>query len=70
MINVRAHIPFSLELHPPNYTRRRELFVTLVGKFGASCHIDGTTSPDPVDGLADGRLCRALLYAAISDEIL
>ena len=30
-INVKTHIPFALELDPPNYSTWRELFQTLVG---------------------------------------
>lgn len=43
-INVCSHIPFILELNPPNYTRWREFFHTLVGKFGAMHHVDGTAA--------------------------
>lgn len=39
---VKTHILFTLELDPPNYSTWHELFVTLVGKFGALSHIDGT----------------------------
>jgi hypothetical protein len=48
-INVKTHIPFPLELDPPNYSTWRELFQTLVGKFGASSHIDGTPAPENPD---------------------
>lgn len=41
-INVKTHIPFALEIDPPNYSTRRELFLTLVSKFGALSHIDST----------------------------
>jgi hypothetical protein len=43
-INVKNHIPFVLDLDPPNYSTWHELFLTLAGKFGASCHIDGPFS--------------------------
>jgi len=29
-INVKTHIPFALKLDPPNYSTRRELFLTLL----------------------------------------
>jgi hypothetical protein len=45
-INVKNHIPFALELDPPNYSTWRELFLTLVGKFGALSHIDSTPAPE------------------------
>ncbi|KAG0514472.1 hypothetical protein BDA96_10G194800 [Sorghum bicolor] len=44
-INVKTHIPFALELDPPNYSTWRELFQTLVGKF-TSTHIDSTPAPE------------------------
>jgi hypothetical protein len=47
-INVKSHIPFALELDPPNYPTWRELFLTLVGKFSAT-HIDGTPAPAEAD---------------------
>jgi hypothetical protein len=45
-INVKTHIPFALEIDPPNYSTRRELFLTLVSKFSASSHIDSTPVPE------------------------
>jgi hypothetical protein len=48
-INVKTHIPFALELDPPNYSTCRELFLTLVGKFGALSHIHGTPAPEDPD---------------------
>ena len=48
-INVKTHIPFALELDPPNYPTWRELFLTLVGKFGVLSHIDGTPAPEDPD---------------------
>lgn len=48
-INVKTHIPFALEIDPPNYPTRRELFLTLVSKFGASSHIDSILMPEKPD---------------------
>jgi hypothetical protein len=45
-INVKTHIPFALELDPPNYSTWPELFLTLVDKFGASSHIDCMPAPE------------------------
>lgn len=71
-INVRTHIPFSLEMHPPNFSRWRELFTCLLSKFGASRHIDGTSAPEGADPVwqAIDFAVRSLLYASISEEIL
>ena len=46
-INVRSHIPFILELNSHNNSRWHEPFHTLVGKFSAMHHVDGTAAPEP-----------------------
>ncbi|XP_062178676.1 uncharacterized protein LOC133883373 [Phragmites australis] len=59
-------------MHPPNYTRWRELFLALVGKFGASRHIDDTIAPNPPDvawQTVDYAVL-SLLYATVSEEIM
>jgi hypothetical protein len=61
IINVMTHIRFSLELDPPNYSTWWELFLTLVNKFNASSHIDGTLAPKNLDASLDSdRLLHAL----------
>lgn len=62
MINIKSHIPIVLELNPPNYRAWRELFVTLLGKFSTSNHIDGTQVPEPAD--------RAWRYQRLSNHHL
>jgi hypothetical protein len=71
-INVKNHIPFVLELDPPNYSTWRELFLTLVGKFGASCHIDGTLAPEELDAtwLAIDCSVHSLIYSSSSPRVL
>ena len=71
-INVKNHIPFPLELDPPNYSTWRELFQTLVGKFGASFHIDGTPAPENPDAtwLAVDCSIRSLIYSSASPRVM
>ncbi|GJN35777.1 hypothetical protein PR202_gb24582 [Eleusine coracana subsp. coracana] len=68
--HVRSHIPFFLELNPPNYSAWRELFLTL-GKFQVISHVDGTAPPvvDPAWSAVDFSMC-SLLYSAVSLEIM
>jgi hypothetical protein len=71
-INAKNHIPFILELDPPNYSTWREMFLTLVGKFGASCHIDGTPTPEEPDAtwLAIDCSVHSLIYSSSSPRVL
>lgn len=71
-VNVRSHIPFTLELHPLNYNRWRELFHTHLGKFSAIHHVDGTAVPDPGTSIwiATDYVVHSLIYSSVLDEIL
>jgi hypothetical protein len=71
MVNVHTHIPIELELNPPNYSMWRELFLLLVGKFGASNHVDGTPAPNPPDmawTFVDYSI-HSIMYASLSKEV-
>jgi hypothetical protein len=54
-ISVKSHIPITLELKHPNYTRWLAFFLSLCGKFGLRSHIDNMVPcPDaPAWVLAD-----------------
>jgi hypothetical protein len=69
---VKTHILFTLELDPPNYSTWHELFVTLVGKFGALSHIDGTPAPEDPDAswLAIDCSIRSLIYSSSSPHVM
>ena len=71
-INIKTHLPITLELHPPNYRAWRELFTTLLGKFGAGHHIDGTPVPNPVTPVwtTTDFSVRSLLYSSISPKLM
>jgi predicted dinucleotide-utilizing enzyme len=69
---VKTHILFTLELDPPNYSTWHELFITLVGKFGALSHIDGTPAPEDPDAswLAIDCSIRSLIYSSSSPHVM
>ena len=71
-INVKTHIPFALELDPPNYSTWRELFLTLAGKFGVLSHINGTPAPEDLDvsWLAIDCSIRSLIYSSSSPCVM
>ncbi|XP_066385398.1 uncharacterized protein [Miscanthus floridulus] len=71
-INIKTHIPFALELDPPNYSTWRELFLTLVGKFSALSHIDGTPAPEDPDAswLAIDCSIRSMIYSSSSPRMM
>lgn len=72
MINVRSHVLVILELNPPNYSIWKELFLILVGNFGATSDIDGTpalNNPDATWTATDFSV-RSLIYAASSPEVM
>jgi len=71
-INVKTHISFALELDPPNYSIWHELFLILVGKFGALSHIDGIPALEDSDALLlaiDCYIC-SLIYSSSSPRVM
>ncbi|XP_066374876.1 uncharacterized protein [Miscanthus floridulus] len=71
-INIKTHIPFAVELDPPNYSPWRELFLTLIGKFGASSHIDGMLAPEEPDAawLAIDCSVHSLIYSSSLPRVM
>ena len=57
---------------PPNYSTWQKLFLTLVGKFGASSHIDGTPVLEEPDAtwLAIDSSVHSLIYSSSSPRML
>jgi hypothetical protein len=45
-VNVKAHVPITLEL-TSNYLKWAFFFKSLCGKFGLRSHIDGSALPQP-----------------------
>lgn len=48
-ISVKSHVPITLELKCPNYTRWSSFFLSLCGKFRLRSHIDDMAAPCPYD---------------------
>ena len=71
-INVKSHIPMTLELRSSNYTKWSSFFHAMCGKFGLLKHIDGTPPPDPVDAAwaQNGCCVRTWLYSSVSESVL
>ena len=47
-VNVKSHVPVTLELRAGNYTKWSTYFKAMCGKFGLK-HIDGTAAPAAPD---------------------
>ena len=71
-INVKAHVPITLELRSSNYTKWSAFFHAMCGKFGLLKHINGTPAPKPVDETwAQNDCCvRTWLYGSVSEFVL
>ena len=48
-ISVKSHLPITLELKRPNFTRWSSFFLSLCGKFSLFLHIDGSQEACPTD---------------------
>ena len=71
-INVKNHIPVTLELTKPNFNQWEPFFTSLCGKFGLLPHVDGTVVARPIDpawAIADAYVCSWLLGSAGTDVI-
>ncbi|XP_066163983.1 uncharacterized protein [Oryza sativa Japonica Group] len=71
-VNVKTHVPITLELKNPNFNKWKTFFTSMCGKFGLLPHIDGTAPSRPDDSAwAQADCCvRGLLFGFISDSIL
>ena len=71
-INVKNHIPVTLELTKPNFNQWEPFFTSLCGKFGLLPHVDGTAEARPTDpawAIADACVRSWLLGSAGTDVI-
>nr|ABB47203.2 retrotransposon protein, putative, unclassified [Oryza sativa Japonica Group] len=71
-VNVKTHIPITLELKHPNFNKWKTFFTSMCGKFGLLPHIDGTAPPRPDDSTwAQADCCvQGWLFGSVSDAIL
>lgn len=71
VVNVKSHIPISLEFSASNYSRWSQYFKTLCGKFGLLHHIDGTVArPGDAAWVRADYVVLSWLHNSISDEVL
>ena len=71
-IDIRHHVPITLDLHAGNYAQWRPFFHTIVGMFGIHDHILADAAPgrrDPEWVMIDHCVVH-WLYATISPELL
>lgn len=71
-VNVKTHIPITLEFKHPNFNKWKAFFTAMCGKFGLLPHIDGTAPPRPDESAwAQADCCvRGWLFGSVSDAIL
>lgn len=71
-VNVKTHIPITLELKHPNFNRWKSFFTSMCGKSGLLAHIDGTAPARPEDPAWEQADCcvRGCLFGSVSDAIL
>ena len=71
-INVKNHIPVTLELMKPNFNQWEPFFTSLCGKFGLLPHVDGTEAARPVDpawAIADACV-RSWLLGSVGPDVI
>ena len=69
-INVKNHIPVTLELTRPNFNQWEPFFTSLCGKFGLLSHItEEAGSPDPAWNIADACV-RSWLLGSVGPDVL
>ena len=70
-VNVKSHIPFTLDLQS-NYSKWAFFFKSLCGKFGLRSHIDGSAPPRPDDPQWDAAECciRGWISGSVDDSVL
>jgi hypothetical protein len=71
-INVKNHIPVTLELMKPNFNQWEPFFTSLCAKFGLLPHVDGTEAARPVDpawAIADACV-RSWLLGSVGPDVI
>jgi hypothetical protein len=46
-VNVKQHVPISLSIKRPNYSKWKAFFTALCAKYGLLSHVDGTEAARP-----------------------
>jgi hypothetical protein len=70
-VNVKTHIPVTLEMKNPNFTKWASFFKSLCGKFSLRPHIDGPPPPatDPSWDIAECTV-RGWILNSVDDSVL
>ena len=71
-VNVKHHVPMTLELKGGNFARWSASFLAMCGKFGVISHIDGTAPPSPADSSWQQADCcvRSWIFGSVAEAVL
>ena len=65
---MRSHVPLTLDLKTPSYSKWSSFFTSMCGKFGLMAHIDGTAScPDNIAWVQVDCCVRSWLFDSVAD---
>jgi hypothetical protein len=71
-INVKHHVPTTLELKGGNYARWSSHFLAMCGKFGVAHHVDGSAPAPPTDSSWQQADCcvRSWIFGSVAEAVL
>ena len=71
-VNIKTHIPVTLEMKNPNFTKWASFFKALCGKFSLRPHIDGPAPPPADDPSWDIAECtvHGWILNTVDDSVL
>lgn len=71
-INIKLHVPMTLELKPSNFTKWSTAFQATCGKFGLLHHLATASTSRPTDeAWKQADFCvRGWMYSTVSDAVL
>jgi hypothetical protein len=71
-INVKHHVPTTLELKGGNYARWSSHFLAMCGKFGVLHHVDGSVPPPSNDSSWQQADCcvRSWIFGSVAEAVL
>jgi len=70
-VNVKAHVPVTLDMKSGNYSKWASFFTALCGKFSLRRHIDGTAAqPDNPDWDVTEGCVRSWIFGTVDDSVL
>ena len=70
-VNVKAHVPVTLDMKSGNYSKWASFFTALCGKFSLRRHIDGTAAhPDNPDWDVAECCVRSWIFGTVDDSVL